>query len=262
MPSRARPAARRTSAANSRCSPWFPPGVVAGDVSLANVEGSDEPLMFRAKRLAIQPFFWRVVRGQMAFRRFEADGLDLLLETDERNVGNWQFESTRPRKDERKPDADFEILVQAARAARLETACSRARARDGTDARGPQRGVGQGRYDATAAHRRRYVPEAAVLARRTFRSADHDQRQRSQRRPRRRCARWRHPSARRGRAARRHHDARRHRRPEAYGPEPRRPVPAHRHSAAGVRALRALRRARLEGPHHRLEEIQRQGGRQ
>ncbi|MET0291221.1 MAG: AsmA family protein [Steroidobacteraceae bacterium] len=91
--------------------PWFPPGVVAGDISLANTKGSKDAQMFTATRLAIQPFFWRVVRGQLAFRNLEADGFDLLLETDDKNVGNWEFEKKEAKK-KSKDDEPLEVLIR------------------------------------------------------------------------------------------------------------------------------------------------------
>ncbi|MET0291893.1 MAG: AsmA family protein [Steroidobacteraceae bacterium] len=87
-----------------RLSPWFPPGVIAGDASLANASWSDEAQMFSAKRIAVQPYFWRLVRGEFAFRNVESEGLRLRIERNAKGVGNWEFDSAKPEA----ADADAE----------------------------------------------------------------------------------------------------------------------------------------------------------
>jgi hypothetical protein len=72
--------------------PLLPPRLVAGDISLANADWAADPLMLTARRIALQPLFWRLLRGQIAFRSIEADGLRLLLETASDGRGNWQFD--------------------------------------------------------------------------------------------------------------------------------------------------------------------------
>ncbi len=65
--------------------------VVAEDLTLANAPWGSRPDMLRVRRAAMQLELWPLLQGRVEIDSVTLDGVDVLLETDDKGTGNWQM---------------------------------------------------------------------------------------------------------------------------------------------------------------------------
>jgi hypothetical protein len=67
------------------------PALAASDVRFANASWGSRPEMMTLDKLVIQTELWPLLSGEIRVRRLRFVGADVLLETNEAGVGNWEF---------------------------------------------------------------------------------------------------------------------------------------------------------------------------
>lgn len=71
------------------------PSIVVTDVTFANAAWGTRPTMMTAKRIELEVALLPLISGTIKIKRFRLIGADVLLETDKRGRGNWEFASVK-----------------------------------------------------------------------------------------------------------------------------------------------------------------------
>ncbi len=94
----------------------FSPAIVARDISLSNAEWGSRPEMVKVKRFEAQVELFPLLTGTIAIAKIVVIDPDILLETNDKGVGNWVFDTgAKPEaktegKSEKKSDGEAGTL--------------------------------------------------------------------------------------------------------------------------------------------------------